>query len=59
MVENILGKGENAGFKHFLLFTECFQKASSSGLLKLILCHKELIEGTLSLIEPKINYVVR
>ena len=31
--ENIVGKGENAG-KHFLLFPQCFQKASSSGLLK-------------------------
>ena len=27
-VENIVGKGENAGFWHFLLFPQCFQKAS-------------------------------
>ena len=27
-VENIVGKGENAGYQHFLLFPECFQKAS-------------------------------
>ena len=27
MVENILGKGENAGNQHFLLFPKCFQKA--------------------------------
>ena len=26
-VENIGGKGENAGFQHFLLFPQCFQKA--------------------------------
>ena len=26
--ENIVGKGENAGFQHFLLFPQCFQKAS-------------------------------
>ena len=26
MVENIVGKGENAGNKHFLLFRGCFQK---------------------------------
>ena len=26
MVENILGKGENAGSQHFLLFPQCFQK---------------------------------
>ena len=28
MVENIVGKGENAGYQHFLLFPQCFQKAS-------------------------------
>ena len=32
--ENIVGKGENAGYQHFLLFPTTFQKASSSGLLK-------------------------
>ena len=30
-VENIVGKGENAGFQHFPLFPQCFQKASFSG----------------------------
>ena len=30
-VENIIGKGENAGNQHFLLFPKCFQKALSSG----------------------------
>ena len=34
MEENILGKGENAGYQHFLLFTNCLQKFSSSGSLK-------------------------
>ena len=24
-VENIVGKGENAGYQHFLLFQRCFQ----------------------------------
>ena len=33
-VENIVGKGENAGYQHFLLFTLCFQKPSFSCLLK-------------------------
>ena len=33
-VENIVGKGENAGYQHFLLFPQCFQKASLSGSLK-------------------------
>ena len=23
-LENIVGKGENAGYQHFLLFTQCF-----------------------------------
>ena len=27
-VENIMGKGENSGYQHFLLFQQCFQKAS-------------------------------
>ena len=25
---NIVGKGENAGYQHFLLFQQCFEKAS-------------------------------
>ena len=33
-VENIVGKGENAGYQHFLLFPQCFQMASYSGSLK-------------------------
>ena len=27
-VENIVGKEENAGYQHFLLFPQCFQKSS-------------------------------
>ena len=34
IAENIVGKGENAGYQHFLLFPQCFQKAPLSGLLK-------------------------
>ena len=26
--ENIVGKGENAGYQHFLHFPQCFEKAS-------------------------------
>ena len=38
-VENIMGKGENAGYQHFLIFPQCFQKASITGLLKVgIVC---------------------
>ena len=33
-VENTEGKGENAGYQHFLLFPQCFLKASSQQLLK-------------------------
>ena len=34
-VEKIVGKGENAGYQHFLPnFPQCFQKPSYSGLLK-------------------------
>ena len=28
-VENIVGKGENAGYQHFLLFPQCFQHSFS------------------------------
>ena len=31
-VENILRKGENAGYQHFLLYPQCFQKLCFSGL---------------------------
>ena len=34
LVENIVGKGENAGYQHFLLFPQCFQKASFPASLK-------------------------
>ena len=27
-MENIVGKGENAGYQHFLLFPQCFKKVS-------------------------------
>ena len=33
-VENIVGKAENAGNQHFLLFPQSFQKALSTGSLK-------------------------
>ena len=33
-IENIVGKGENTGYQHFLLFPQCFQKASVTGSLK-------------------------
>ena len=33
-VENIVGKGETAGFQHFLRFPQCFQNNRISRLLK-------------------------
>ena len=37
--ENIVGKGENAGYQHFLFFPQCFQRVSSVGTLKVwIVC---------------------
>ena len=33
-VENIVGKGENAGYQHFLVFPQCFLKVSFSRSLK-------------------------
>ena len=33
-VKNIVGKGENAGYQHFLLFPQCFQKFPFPGSLK-------------------------
>ena len=32
--ENIVGKGENAGYQHFLLFPQCFEKASQFGVIE-------------------------
>ena len=34
MKENIVEKGENAGYQHFLHFPQSFQKVSFSGLWK-------------------------
>ena len=30
-LENIVGKGENDGYQHFLLFPQCFQRAFCHG----------------------------
>ena len=44
-VENILGKGENAAYQHFLLFTMMFSKGLFVRVDKLGLCGKELTLG--------------
>ena len=42
--ENIVRKGENAGFQHFVLFPQCFQKASFTGSLKVgIVCQRVML----------------
>ena len=44
-VENIAGMGENAGYKHFLLFQQCFQRTSLAGLLKTRNCFSKDKKG--------------
>ena len=41
-VKNIMGKGENAGYQHFLLFPQCFQKLTFPEMSKAGLCGKRL-----------------
>ena len=41
-VESMVGKGKNAGYQHFLLFPQCFQKASFSRLLKVGIPHSSV-----------------
>ena len=40
-VESIVGKGESAGYQHFLLFPQCFQKAIYYGFLMWALQEKQ------------------
>ena len=47
-VENIIGKGENAGYQHFLLSPQCFQKLFPQSRLKSGLCGKDLNKLNLS-----------
>ena len=37
-IKNIVGKEENAGYQHFLLFPQCFLKAFSYSASKLVIC---------------------
>ena len=41
-VENIMGKGENAGYQHFLLFVQCFQRALYPGSSKVGIVSKRV-----------------
>ena len=41
-VENIVGKGENAGYQYFLFFPQCFQMLSFDDVLKFgIVCLRD------------------
>ena len=44
IVENIVGKAENADYQHFLLFPQCFQKASFFNL-KVFKIQDYVVEG--------------
>ena len=54
-VENIVGKGENAVYQHFLLFPRCFHKTPFSRLLKVGLCGKELKQFLKNMQSEQIN----
>ena len=41
-VENIVGKGENAGYQHFHLFPQCFQEDLFSRSLKVVIVCERL-----------------
>ena len=46
IVENSVGKGENAGYQHFLLFPHCFPRTSSLGSLKVgIVWYRDKVEN--------------
>ena len=34
LVENVMEKGQNIGYQHFLLFPQCFHKPSLFGVVK-------------------------
>ena len=46
-IENIVGKEENAGYQHFLLFPHCFQKAISVGSLEVGIVWERVNESIL------------
>ena len=56
-IENIVGKGENAGYQHFLLSPQCIQRTLSQVCSKSVLCGKQLsrhcsIQKTTSSMHP-------
>ena len=51
-VENIVGKGENTGNEHFLLFPQCFQKVSFHRFIKAQDCVEKSLNDILTLKAP-------
>ena len=41
-IKNIVGKGENAGYQHFLLFQQCFPRPFSSGSFIVVIMQQRL-----------------
>ena len=56
MVENILGKGENAGYQHFLLFPQCFQEVSCARSLKVRIVLKRIKYGISGTTDEIVRY---
>ena len=54
-VENIVGKGEKAGYQHFLLFPQCFPESSSLGLLKVWIVIKYSWSESKAFADNKVN----
>ena len=46
-VENIVGKGENAGYQHFLLFPQCFEEASFPDTSKCVMCGNSFLSKSI------------
>ena len=56
--ENIVGKGENAGYQHFLPFPKCFQKAFSSRASKaVIVLYRKMLFKTSTIFHGAENIV--
>ena len=58
-VENILWKGENASYQHFLIFPQCFQKAFLSGSLTLSQTTNFRLFQTESILPTKISNLMK
>ena len=54
-VENIVGKGENAGYQHFLLFPWCFQKFTYTASLKVAIVWQSVIKDKFNLMPSELK----